>query len=133
MEESIYRCMTKATTAEGEQMKRGVNWALARRGMLKVFEDRLECGDWRIDYSEMRAATLYSFRTLLVIPGFILKVETVERTYHFGLNGGKYWKGELPFAVSRERGKVGHSVGSVLARVVLVLLLGYYLWKKFGA
>ena len=53
--------MTKATTAEGDQRKYGPNWVVSRRGSLKIFDDRLECGDWRIDYTEIKALSLFIF------------------------------------------------------------------------
>jgi hypothetical protein len=88
MSELLHKCMTKATTAEGDQRKYGPNWVISRRGSLKIFDDRLECGDWRIDYTEIKDAVLCSFRSFFLrIPGYILTVETNDRTYHFGLNG----------------------------------------------
>jgi hypothetical protein len=83
-----YKCMTKAVSAAGDQMMYGPKWILSRRGILKVFEDRLECGDWRIDYSDIREAVLLSIRSgIIPIPGFVLRVETPAKTYHFGPNG----------------------------------------------
>jgi hypothetical protein len=35
--------MTKATTAEGEDVRRSLNWAVSRRGILEVREDALLC------------------------------------------------------------------------------------------
>lgn len=123
--------MTKATTAEGDQLRYGPNWVTARRGSLKVFDDHLECGDWRIDYSEIRKAVLSSFRSFFLrIPGYILTVETDERTYHFGLNGwGRFWKGELPFEAKRERGRLGFTWFSIIVRVILVGYIAYIGWQ----
>lgn len=86
----IYKCMTKATTAEGDQVRYGPNWVTARRAILNVFSDRLECGDWKIEYKEIKDSVLYSIKTNLIIPGYVLKVATTERTYHFGLNAGSF-------------------------------------------
>lgn len=122
--------MTKATTAEGDQLKRGVNWATSRRGILKVFEDRLECGDWRIDYPDISQAVLYSIRSLLFFHGYVLKVSTPNKTYHFGLNWGRFWKSDLPFEVSREKGSLGHTALSVLVRILVVGFIAYWIWLK---
>jgi hypothetical protein len=99
--------MTKATAAAGDQMKHGPNWALSRRAILKVFDDRLECGDWKVPFSEISEAKLYSIRSTLFIPGYVLQIQTHEQAYHFGLNWGSFWTKELPFPVKRERGKLG--------------------------
>jgi len=123
--------MTKATTAEGDQRKYGPNWVTSRRASLKVFEDHLECGDWRINYAEIRHAVLCSFRSVFLrIPGYILTVETADRTYHFGLNGsGQFWKGDLPFEAKREKGKLVFTWFSVAVRVMLAGYIGYLLWR----
>lgn len=132
MPELLHKCMTKATTAEGDQRKYGANWITSRRGTLNVFDDRLECGDWRINYDEIKEAVLYSFRSVFLrIPGYILTVETKDRTYHFGLNGwGQFWKGNLPFLARREQGKIGLSWFSIIARTILFGFIGYLLWQR---
>ena len=128
----LYKCMSKAMIAEGDQLHYGPNWALARRAALKVFDDHFECGDWTIPYPSITKATLYSIRSTLGIPGYILKMETAEKTYHFGLNWGKFWKGELPFEVSREKGKLGYSTFSIILRVVLIGYIAWWLWGRYG-
>ena len=46
MSDILHRCMTKATTAEGDDVCRGLGWVLSRRGKLKVATDSLVCGIW---------------------------------------------------------------------------------------
>jgi hypothetical protein len=134
MSELLHKCMTKATTAEGDQRKYGPNWVTSRRGSLKVFDDHLECGDWRIDYTEIKDAVLCSFRSFFLrIPGYILTVETNDRTYHFGLNGwGQFWKGALPFETRREKGELGFTGFSIIVRLVLFGYICYLLWQWFA-
>jgi len=67
--------MVKATTAEGDDIRRSFNWATARRGILKVMSDSLVCGDWIIPYDQIEDATLFSFWSLY-LPGYILRVKT---------------------------------------------------------
>ncbi|MEM6821482.1 MAG: hypothetical protein AAF558_06030 [Verrucomicrobiota bacterium] len=129
MNKPVHKCMTKATIADGDQMEYGPNWVLSRRGILKVYEDRLECGDWTIPYIGISDAILYSVTSTLFIPGYVLKVSTKERTYHFGLNWNPFWKGELPFPVKREKGKLGYSRFSLIIRFFLVGYLLYLLWN----
>ncbi len=131
MSELLHKCMTKATTAVGDQRNYGPNWVTSRRGSLKVYDDCLECGDWRIDYPDIKNAVLLSFRSLFLrIPGYLLTVETEDRTYHFGLNGwGQFWKGDLPFEAKRERGKIGMTWFSLILRLILIGYVGYVLWQ----
>ena len=38
----------------------------------------------------------------------VLVVKAKDRTFQFGLMGGKFWEGDLPFPVEREAGPVGY-------------------------
>ena len=96
MIDTIHSCMTKAVVGDGDQLECGPQWITSRRARLKLFDSHLECGDWSIPYDQIREAVLSSFNSpILRIPGYILAVRTDSKTYHFGLNGGQYWRGEL--------------------------------------
>jgi hypothetical protein len=58
MSKPLHRCMTKATLAEGDEIRRSMSWAFARRGFLEIWPDALACGDWVIPYSEIDEAVL---------------------------------------------------------------------------
>lgn len=126
MSQLLHRCMTKATTAEGEDIRRSLNWVISRRGILKVYDDRLECGNWIIPYGEMDEAVLFRVRQMF-IPGYVLRVKTQGKVYQFGLNPGRYWGGELPFDVARESGR--YSWFSIAVRVVAIGFLAYLIWS----
>jgi hypothetical protein len=62
----------------------------------------------------------------------VLKVDTGATTYQFGLNGwARFWRGELPFPVRRERGRLGRSPFSIAVRVFAIGYLVYWLWREF--
>jgi hypothetical protein len=84
MNKPLYTCMTKATTAEGENLRCSLNWIVARRAMLKVMPDALVCGDWRIPYDKIDEAVLFSIWS--IFPGFLLRVRVAGTIYQFGLN-----------------------------------------------
>jgi hypothetical protein len=129
MDKPLHSCMTKVVIGDGEQLRTGPKWITARRGLLKLYSDRLTCGDWTIAYDDIREAVLSSFRSpILRIPGYVLAVRTDNDTYHFGLNGWRYWKGELPFPVTRNRTRLRMSLISILARVVLIGYALYLVW-----
>jgi hypothetical protein len=88
--------MTKATTAEGDDIRRSLSWVLSRRGILQVKTDSLVCGSWTIPYSEISEAVLFSLRGV-VFPGYVLRVKSGNQIYQFGLNPGRFWRGDLPF------------------------------------
>ena len=128
MPETLHQCMTKATTAEGEDIHHSQNWVTSRRATLRVTTEGLECGDWRINYSDIREAVLFSTRQMF-IPCYVLRVRTDSQIYQFGLNPGAYWKGDLPFPVRRERMRLRYSPFSIVVRLVLLCAVVYYLWK----
>jgi hypothetical protein len=134
MDVPLYSCMTKAVIADGDQLRTGPKWITSRRGLLKIFPDRLECGDWSIQYGDIHEAVLSSFRSpIFRIPGYVLAVRTDKDTYHFGLNGWRYWKGDLPFSVTRQQTKLKMSPISILARAVLVGYVIYLIWCWIGS
>ena len=134
MPKLIHQCMTKGVIAEGDQLKHGPNWVLARRGRLKIFQDHLECGDWMIEYHDIKNATLYSVQQFIIvvpIPGYVLKIETEDKTYFFGLNFNKYWKNEQPFPVERQNARLGFSLFSIVIRLIVLGYIVYFLWRMF--
>ncbi len=130
MDKPIYSCMTKASTAEGDDLRRSLNWVVARRGILKVMPNALVCGDWRIPYDEIDEAVLLSIRS--VLPGFLLRVKSRGTVYQFGLNWNPFWRKELPFAVSREKGKLKYSAFSIVVRAILLGYVLYLIWKHMN-
>lgn len=131
MNKPIYRCMTKATTAEGDELRRSANWIVARRAILKVMPDALVCGDWRIPYDQIDEAVLFSIWS--IYPGFLLRIKSSGKIYQFGLNWNPFWKKELPFPVKREKGKLKYSTFSLLIRLLVLAYIGYCAWKYFTA
>lgn len=129
MQEPIYRCLTKGVKGASEAFEYGVSWVAARRSFLSVFQDRLECGDWTIPYEAMTQAVLFQTHQMW-IPCYILKIQTADACYQFGLNGGKFWAGELPFPVTREAGRLQYSTFSIVLRVLLVVALIWYLFFR---
>lgn len=129
MAKVLHRCMTKATTSEGDDVRRSFHWAVSRRGILEVQPDALACGDWVIPYREIDEAVLYSVRQML-IPGYVLLVKSRGVVYQFGLNWGRFWTRDLPFPVRRERARLGYSWYSMAVRAALLGLLAYWLWNR---
>jgi hypothetical protein len=123
--------MTKAIIAEGNQLRYSPNWIFAKRARLKIFEDHLECGDWKIDYSEIQEAVLHSTYTTFIIPGYVLMIRTKNKTYHFGINWGRFWSGDLPFKVMKVNTKMTYSAPSIILRIAILAYLAYFIWKTF--
>lgn len=129
----LHSCLTKGIRAAGDQLKFGPNWIFSRRARLKLYDDHLECGDWSVPYDDIEQATLSAFRAGLFVTGYVLRVVTPEQTYHFGLNAGRYWQGELPFVVERTRARLRYSLLSLTSRLILFGCALYLLWNWFWA
>jgi len=129
VDELLYRCITKGVRGAPEEFERGLKWVTSRRGSLKVFADRLECGDWLISYSELEDAVLFETSSMF-IPCFVLKVRTAQGSFQFGLNGNKFWKGDLPFEAKRDKGRLGYSPFSIAIRLVAITVLAWYFFFR---
>ncbi len=125
----IRSCMVKAVKGAPDDFAYGMRWVTSQRGLLKIFQDHLKCGDWSITYSEVEEAELFKTRSGF-IPCYILKIKTRSSTYQFGLNGSKFWEGELPFEVKRTKGKLKYSMFSLVIRILLIAFLVWYIYKK---
>jgi hypothetical protein len=130
MDKPLHRCMTKATIAEGDDLRYSFNWLVARRGILKVMPDALVCGNWRIPCEQIDEAVLFSIWSTL--PGFVLRVKSGGTVYQFGLNWNPFWTKELPFAVTREKGKLGYSTYSIIVRIIGLGATCYLIWKHLS-
>ena len=126
----LFRCMTKATTAEGDDIRRSLNWITARRGILKIYDNHLELGSWHLHNSDFDEAILFSVRQTF-IPGYVLRIKSQGTIYQFGLNYNRFWKQELPFSVEHRSMKLKLSWFSLIIRAVSLIFLGYLLWQLF--
>ena len=126
----VHQCLTKATTAEGEELRYSHNWVVSRRAMLEVWSDRLVCGDWTIPYDSITKAVLVTV-PLLFRSCHVLQIDTAGKSYQFGLRATGFWAGALPFPVTREKGRLGYSAISIVARVIIVACLIYFIWRGF--
>lgn len=122
--------MTKAIISDGDQLETGPQWITSRRAKLRLFDDHLVCGDWNVRYDDIREAVLASFRSpILRIPGYILSARTNTNTYHFGLNGWRYWNGKLPFPVTRKKTRLRMSWISIAARAIIIGYIAYVVFQ----
>ena len=133
-QQPLHTCLVKAVIADGDQLEHGPQWLMSRRARLRLFDDHLRCGDWTIAYGDIRSAVLAYCRTpILRIPGYVLSVQTDTNTYHFGLNGWSYWRGNLPFPVTRTTARLRMSPFSVIVRAIAIGYVGFLAWRWFAS
>ena len=131
MTDLLYRCWTKATTQETGEPRRSFNWVRSRRAWFKVYEDRIECGDWTIPTSAVENAVLYEARQFF-IPARVLSVEAEGVTYQFGFNPWCRVGQHLPFDVRNEKIKLSGSPFSIVVRLVLLVYIIYLILTTVG-
>ena len=124
--------MSKGVKGAAETFEYGLDWLTARRARIRVFEDRVECGDWVVPYEKVSDAVLFETRSG-IFRCFILRLRTSEHTYQFGLNHHAFWRAELPFEVIREKGKLKVSLFSLLIRGSLFVVFLWYLYNAISS
>ncbi|MFT7461770.1 MAG: hypothetical protein ACI9EF_000104 [Pseudohongiellaceae bacterium] len=118
---------TGAKFSDGEALGR------ARRVRLRIFDDGIEVDHRRIAYAEIEEVVLISIRQLFV-RSFVLRVESAGKTLKFGVSSHSFWRGELPFAARRVRGRVRlHPVVRVLRLCLSVLLVAAVVWLVWSS
>lgn len=130
MSTQVYRAWAKGIEGETGPPSRSPAWATARRAWFRCYQDRVECGDWVIPATDVRDAVLYETRQGF-LPVSVLAVSTDARTFQFGFNPWARVAPHLPFAVRRERVRLGYSPVSIAVRVVLLGWIGWWLWRVF--
>lgn len=131
MSEPRYKCWTKGIAGESGELRRGAAWVGARRAWFRVFDDRIECGDWTIASSSIKEAVLFEARQWL-IPVFVLRLTTMDTTYQFGFNPWCRVAQHLHFVVERRRVRLGYSAFSIVLRIAITVFVTYWLWRQFG-
>lgn len=122
--------MTKAVrTNSAEVPERGLRWVGARRARLRVFDDRVECGDWCIPYSDVTVAKVLRYKVYFVVPAEVLQLTTDTDSFFFGVNPWAKPSEHLSVATTAEDLKLGHSPFSIALRVGLFGYLTYFAWR----
>lgn len=124
-----YRCFCKATRDEDGSPRRSFNWVVARRGWFTIFDDRVECGDWTIPFSQVQQAIVYRGKQLF-IPATVLHLGTADADYQFGFNPWASPIAHLPLEMEEEPLRLSYSPFSLIIRLGAVAYLIYYLLSK---
>jgi len=124
----LYKCLAKSTDKESGAPRFSRSWETSRRAWFKIYEDRIEKGDWTIPYHDIESAT--AFRTSwMFIPFTVLELTTPEQTYQFGFNPWSRPLEHLPVEVESRKVRLRYSLHGFLSRMMLILFLAYLLWK----
>lgn len=128
MQDPVYKCMTKGSNREAGTPRLSANWVVSRRGRFKVYQDRVELGDWHIPFTQVERATEYRIRYLPYVKASVLELQADGKTYQFGFNPWARPVKYFPIPVEEREDKMTYSTFSIVVRAVLISYLAYMLW-----
>lgn len=126
-----YKCFTKASEWETGAARNMYPWAMSRRAWFEVYDDRIQCGDWKVPVSSIEEAVLFETRQWFM-KVHVLRIVTKDTTYQFGFNPWSRVAAHLPFEVEHRRARTRRSFLGLAMRVAMLVLVVYWLWQKFG-
>jgi len=126
----VYKCMVKGTTGEDSLPRYSHNWVFARRGFLKIYPDRMCCGDWTIHFTDITRVIRYKTR-VFGVPCGVLRIITDGASYQFGYNPWACPEKHLAgLPVEEQTVKLRYSPFSVAYRILLLLgVIVYFVFK----
>jgi len=131
MAEYIYQCWTKASDKIQGEIERSHKWALARRDWFRVYSDRITCGNWIINNSDIKDATIFEGKQLFITVR-ILRIKVADKTYHFSFNPWCKVDQHLTFKAKTEQiGKIGYSRFSIFVRIILIGFIIFAIWYDY--
>ena len=132
MPRQIHKCFAKAIgeATPGEIVRSG-KWVTSRRAWLKIYDDRVICGDWDIAYSTVSDAVLYKGWSY-PWPVRVLELVVGSSAYQFGVSPWCALERHLPIEVRSVPLEMKHSTFSILIRVLAVGYLVHWLWQRYG-
>ncbi|HMQ11564.1 MAG TPA: hypothetical protein PKB05_09650 [Oligoflexia bacterium] len=111
------------------QVQRGMQWINSRRAVVCLTNKRIICKDWEIPLESIKNAEMMIFKSFLS-QGQVLKIETFAGMhYQFGMQHQPAWLKQTVFNIEVVPCELKMSKFSWLVRAVLMLYLGYVLFK----
>jgi hypothetical protein len=126
----LYKCMTKGTKQEDSEPRYSQNWLVARRGSFCIFDDKVKCGDWIINFTDIAKLIIYRTKQLL-IPVKVLHFITTKGNYQFAFNPWAQPEKYLMKLNPEEKNvKLKYSIFSIILRIIILgCLLIYFIQK----
>lgn len=108
-----------------EDVTRGINWALSKRGFFILTNKRIVLGEWEVEIGDIDKAELMKYRS-----GMVLKLEVRNNEYyHFGLQYIRELLKQDELEITIIDSRVKYSLFSIIIRVFLVAYLVHAIIK----
>jgi len=120
-------------TEKNQDIQRGLDWVTSQRAVVLLTDKKIICGKWTIPLSTISAVQLLKINSLFG-SGQVLKIQTEDgRNYQFGMQFNPEWTNQQILSLALEKGKVKYSLFSIIARLIVVGYLIYWLYGRFFA
>jgi hypothetical protein len=111
-----------------QNIKRGSHWATAQRAVILLTNRQIVCGKWTIPLDTITNAQLLEISSLF-LKSQVLKIQTSDnKHYQFGMQISPEWTKQTNFPLVLEKGKLSHSVYSIVLRLILIICLINWLY-----
>ena len=118
-------------TTTNQNIQRGLDWVTSQRAVILLTDKKIVCGKWTIPLDTISIAQLLKINSLLG-GGQILKIQTKDDSnYQFGMQINPEWTNQQILTLTLEKGQVKHSSFSIIARLVVVGYIIYWLYEQF--
>lgn len=118
-------------TSKNKDIQRDVSWITAQRAVILLTDKNIVCGKWIIPLEDVRSAHLITFSSLFTGKGQVLKIQTKDEFYQFGMEYNPEWTNQSILPMTTEKGEVKYSTFSIILRVLIIGLLIYWIYEKF--
>jgi len=120
-------------TKDNQDIQRGHDWVTSQRAVVLLTNKKIICGKWTIPLDIISTAQLIKINSLFG-SGQVLKVQTVYgENYQFGMQINPEWTSQQRLPLTLEKGKVKHSVFSIIIRIIAIGYLFYWFYEQFIA
>ncbi len=126
---SSYKAWCKATNREDSEPRYSTNWLASKRAWFKIFDDRIECGNWKIPKKSIHKAIAYKTKQMF-IPVTVLLLITEGGAYQFGFNPWARPIEHLGLEFEEQSVKLKYSFFSIFIRVAALAYIGYWAWSE---
>ena len=120
-------------TETNQDIQRGLDWATSQRAVVLLTDKKIACGKWTVPLETISSAQLIKINSMFG-SGQVLKIQTVDGlNYQSGMQLNSEWTNQQVPPLILEKGQVKHSFFSIIARLILVGFIIYWIYERFIA
>lgn len=120
-------------TATNLEIQHGIDWVTSQRAVVLLTDQKLVCGKWTVPLNTISTAQLIKINSLFG-SGQVLKIQTTDdKNFQFGMQLNPEWTSQQQLPLTLEKGRIQHSVFSIMVRRIGAGYLIYWIYERFFA